>query len=167
MILKIIGRCQKSPQPPFQGLSRVGFSKRRSMANGANGCYHCNSPLKKGDQGGCFLLCKNPVFMRLQPASYQKPTLHSFSRGRYEPLLEQFCCSPLWSECRADFLPLFFAQDFSKSLMLPLEKGVGGIFDGTTYIIFKSVTTIVNHAFFWEKNKKWTTFGQLLATPTS
>jgi hypothetical protein len=40
-----------------------------------------NSPLKKGDKGGCFLCCRDPVIMSLQPEDVQKPDPHRQGRG--------------------------------------------------------------------------------------
>jgi hypothetical protein len=46
-----------------------------------NAYHYWDSPLKKGDKGGCFLCSSNPVTMILQPEDVQKPTPHSLRKG--------------------------------------------------------------------------------------
>jgi hypothetical protein len=65
--------------PPLAKAVRGRFFAKGHGANGANAGCHWNSPLKKGDKGGCFLCCLNPVIMSFQPEYIQKPTPHSFS----------------------------------------------------------------------------------------
>jgi hypothetical protein len=71
---------------PFSKAVRGRFLRQKQEANAANANYCCNSPLlkatplnsplKKGDKGGCFLCCLNPVIMSFQPEDFQKPTPH-------------------------------------------------------------------------------------------
>jgi len=73
-----------SSEFPLKKAVRGRFLRQKQEANGANAGYRWNSPLakaappnsplKKGDKGGCFLCCLNPVIMSFQPEDAQKPT---------------------------------------------------------------------------------------------
>ena len=40
---------------PFLRLTRVGFLDKSQRVKTINACYHKDSPLRKGDKGGCIL----------------------------------------------------------------------------------------------------------------
>jgi hypothetical protein len=52
---------------PLVKLLRVGFFYEHQWTNAVNTCYYWDSPLKKGDKGGCFLCRSNPAIMSFQP----------------------------------------------------------------------------------------------------
>ena len=131
----------KSATPPCKAV-RGRFLRQKQEANGANADYRWNSPLKKGDKGGCFLSCLNPVIMSFQPEDVQKPTPHSFSKGGLRGIgsvaLSQNPITRLICECSSTGRKRYSPSRINLRDSNPV-RGDMFIENGTTKHIFSSV----------------------------